>query len=377
MMKTIAMITVHRTLNYGTMLQMYACSELFRERGCQTGVVDYYRPNDFKPEDYRSAAAYCKKRLAVEGAGGLKSKALTGAKGVLLYKDTKRFSDICSRFMKEKLSLTKPYLSYEALRNDPPPADLYVAGSDQIWNSDYNGKIDPAFFLGFAKDGAEKIAYASSIGKEALSEAEGKDFQRYLSDFSAVSVREQSAADILNGLGIEAQAVLDPTLTVNTEKWEKLCSEPVISGPYLLIYKLKGDDTLDRIAYRIAEEKKLPIVRISFSGMKKQKGETTVVLPEIGEFLSLIKGAAYVVTNSFHGTCFSINFNRQFTAVTRQKYNTRIANILKALQIEDRLCTSCDDISAQPADIDYTSVDPILQGKRDESLRWLDRALLS
>lgn len=374
-MKKIAMITVHRTLNYGTMLQMYACSELFRERGYETETVDYYRSRDYRNEDYRSAGAYCKKRIALEGAGGIKGKAVTAAKGVLLYRDTKRFADICNRFMAEKLTLTKPYESLEALRNDPPKADLYCAGSDQIWNSDYNGSVDKAFFLDFAEKGARKISYASSIGKEELSDAEGRVFKEALADFDAVSVREKSAESILHGLGIDAQAVLDPTLTLDIAKWDALCAKPVIKEPYLLIYKLKGDDTLDRTAYRIAEEKRLPIVRISFSGMKKEKGETTVVLPEIGEFLSLIKNAAYVVTNSFHGTCFSINFSRQFTSVTRQNYNTRIANILGQLRIGDRLCASPDDIAAQLSDIDYEAVGTLLTQKRGESLKWLDNAL--
>lgn len=371
-MKQIGMITVHRTLNYGTMLQMYACSKLFKHYGYDTIIIDYYREHDYKEEDFKSVLSYCKKKQTLEKPLGLKRKLISIIKAYSTFEDTKKFYKICNNFINKNLELSNPYYSYYELKKNPPQMDVYCVGSDQVWNSDYNGNIDPTFFFGFINDSQKKIAFSSSIGKDSLTDSEKIEFQKMLVGFKAISVREKKAQELLQMCKIDSKFLLDPTLIINNEEWSTLCSKPVFSKPYLLVYKLKSDDRIDQVAYRIAKKKKISVVRVSFSKLKKKKGETTIVLPSISQFLSLIKNADYVVTNSFHGTCFSINFGRQFTSVPRENYNSRIMNVLSLLSLNSRYCTLEDAIDNQLERIDYDRVVQLLNQKRAESKLWLE-----
>ena len=373
-MKNIAMVTVHRTLNYGTMLQTYACKSLFHEYGCETTLVDYYREKDYRFDDFENFMAYysARKRM-IAGSGFVSSLKLLG-KAFFSYRVTKRFFMMCNSFLKDNVTISIPYYSFNDLNEDPPVADYYCAGSDQIWNSDYNGGIDPVYYLDFTKKG-QKISFCSSIGKTILSEKEQNDMREKLTSFKVISVREKSAQELLSALGIDATDLIDPTLVEDSAFWDSMCSKPILEKPYLLLYKLRADDTIDQIATKIAKEKGLNIVRIAFDQIRKKRGETTIVLPAISEFLSLIKNADYVVTNSFHGTCFSINFHKQFLAVPRKSYNVRIKNILDKLGISDRLFDDNIDVKNYCKKIDYSLVRDNLETERNKAKNWLKTVL--
>lgn len=371
----IAWITVHRTLNYGTMLQAYACNRILREFGYDTLLVDYYRSKDYRDSSFQTPLSYYRFRKRAADAKNLRERLALALKSAASYRSTKRFHAICDAFLREHLTLTEPYDSSEALKRDPPRADLYCAGSDQIWNTEYNGGIDEAFYLTFAPQGRAKLSFASSIGLDRLTEEDGKRVRELLSEFSAISVREESAKSLLGQLGLVSTAVLDPTLLLDAAQWEQLASKPLLDEPYLLIYKLKGDGRLDRAAHEIARQRKLKIVRLAFGHAGKAADETTVILPEVGEFLSLMKNASFVVTNSFHGACFSINFNRQFLAVTRERYNSRLTNVLEKTGLTDRLLTrDAADATALP-DIAFEAVNRRLDAERRNARAWLREAL--
>ena len=375
-MNEIALITVNRTLNYGTILQMYACIKIFKSLGYHTTVIDYHRDNDYKTEDFRNIFSYITKRVATANSKGSK-RLVVLAKSLLSYKDTKRFFSICNIFMDEHMDFSERYFSFEDLKANPIHADVYCAGSDQIWNTDYNGRIDPSFFLAFVDDKSRKISFSSSIGKDSLSEHEKSEFHKYLEHFKAISVREVRAQTILQDIGLKATALLDPTLIIDLATWQSLASPRIINEPYLLLYKLKGNDLIDHIALSIAKEKKLKVVRIAFGHIRKHlyENEVVVTLPTIPDFLSYIANADYIVTNSFHGTCFSINFQKQFSAVPRDKYNSRIVNILTNLDLSDRLCESMDHVSGQMEKIEYSEINKKLIKKRTECTDWLSNAL--
>lgn len=371
----IAWITVHRTLNYGTMLQAYACDRIFREFGYDTLLVDYYRSRDYRDSSFQTPLSYYRFRKRAEGARNPRERLVLALKSAASYRTTKRFHAICDSFLNEHFTLSKPYDSSEALKCDPPLADLYCAGSDQVWNTEYNGGIDEAFYLTFAPPDRAKLSFASSIGMEHFSGEDGKRVRELLGGFSAISVREESAKALLGQLGLVSTAVLDPTLLLDAGQWETLASKPLFDEPYLLIYKLKGDGRLDRAAHEIAMRKKLKIVRLAFGNRGKAADETAVVLPEVGEFLSLMKNAAFVVTNSFHGTCFSVNFNRQFLTVTRERYNSRMTNVLEKAGLSDRLLTRDAADVAALSDIAYEAVNRRLDAERGRARAWLSEAL--
>lgn len=357
------------------MLQTYACKTLFQELNCDFSLIDYYRDHDYREDSLKSLPSYYSFRCKNGDYKGLKGKAIGLAKCAVSYRNVKRFHEICSSFLRKNVGLTQAYYDQNALLQNPPKSDLYVAGSDQIWNTDYNRGVNPAFFLGFAAPNAKKIALASSIGKSSFEEKEREQIKGFLSDFKAISVREDSAQSLLSSIGIPSESIIDPTLMLNAAEWDKLCAERMVEKPYLLIYKLKGDSRLDEIAYKIAAEKKLQVVRISFGRQSGSHGEKVIVLPQIGEFLSLIKHADYVVTNSFHGTCFSINYQRRFLVVTRNNYNTRVENILAKLGLKDRLYRDSMDVSECCAEIDYAEAAGKLEQERTKAKNWLRGAI--
>jgi hypothetical protein len=374
-MKTAGMITVHRTLNYGTMLQMYACAHLFEQYGYNVVYIDYHRENDITDSEMKAICQFVKSR--VERESDLKRKVIVFGKSILQYSDSKKFYDVCKSFTYQNFKLTSPSFSLEDIKNDLPLFDLFCSGSDQIWNSDYNGGVDEAYMLSFVPNGIKKIAFASSIGKDRLNANEKLLFKKYLASYSAISVRERSAKELLSSIGIDAYSVIDPTLMLNTLAWDKIAAPKQINKKYLLIYKLKGDTILDEIAKKIAEKKGLEIVRVSFSRYRRNKNETSIVLPSVNEFLSLVKYADYVVTNSFHGTCFSINYHVPFTVVAREKYNTRVSNILETVGLEDRMMIGFNDNKLIIDDIDFDSVEKKLEFARVQGKEWLNSVVNS
>lgn len=374
-MKSISLVSVHRTLNYGTMLQLYASKRIFEDRGLAFRLVDYYRDTDYAPSDFASWGAFCKKRLFLLAKASFAKRLLLLAKSLLSYGDTKRFFSICSAFLESNFDMTPPCRSFADLEKDPPQSECLCAGSDQIWNPVYNGGMDRTFFLGFGDRKCRRISFASSIGLEDIEENDKNLFQSFLSDFHAISVREESAQRFLASVGIPSTALIDPTLQLSAEEWNKCCPPPIVQSPYLLIYKLKGDSRLDAIAHAVARRKGLPVVRITFSKHVRHRGEKCLPLPAIPEFLSLFKHASHIVTNSFHGTCFSVNFARQFTVVPRTRFNTRMENILSKLQLESRMCPSTAEVDRQCGAIDYEEVGTCLSRERMKAKAWLDSAL--
>lgn len=374
-MKEIAIITVSRALNYGTMLQMYACKLILQNKKAHATFIDYYRKNDFTTQDFKSILYYCRKRLAIDRDKPFFKKILIVFKSCLSYKDNKRFFTICDSFISSHIDLSAPYYSYKALKKANIIADCYCSGSDQIWNSDYNGEVDPAYFLGFIDDKCKKIAFSSSIGKDTLSESEKKEFYSDLKKYYAISVREKIAKKLLSSINLPVTDLIDPTLMVEREEWLKMASKRLVKKPYVLIYKLRGNDVIDKIASSVAGRLGIDIVRITFNKFTKKPKETCVLLPSISDFLSLIINADYIVTNSFHGTCFSINFGKQFTVVPRNQYNSRIENILSLFNLDNRLCTSIESMDKQLTPIDYGAVNSMLSQKRVDSSSWLDDAL--
>ena len=357
------------------MLQTYACKELFKEYGKETVLIDYYRESDYNQEAFKNVFIYYSFRNRNQHPKGIKNKIVLVLKSFASFRTTKRFYNICDSFLTQNICLTKPYQSIQAINDDPPAADIYCAGSDQIWNSDYNNGINETYYLAFAPDNSRKISFASSIGMDLIPPKENEHIKKLLSDFSCISVREEKAEELLESIGIESVNLIDPTLILNKERWSQMSAAPVISEPYLLLYKLKGDNTIDSLAHKIAKQRDLKIVRISFGSQRHISGETVICLPEISEFISLIKNASFVVTNSFHGTCFSINFNRQFYSFARGNYNSRIMNILKKVGLTNRFLSSNIPHPQLASDIDYSAVNIALESERKRAKKWLAEAI--
>lgn len=356
----IAIITLHYIRNYGSVLQTYATQRALEAWGFDSEIIDYTRPN-------AEAGAIIAAGLQRKNLRGLRKLGYTTLKKI----ENIRRSRVCRDFLRQHCRFTRPYPTAEALKAEPPIADIYCTGSDQVWNSEHNGGLLGAYFLDFAPAGARKISLASSIGMDAIKEAERPAMAEYLRQYRAVSVREDRAVTRLQELGISACQLTDPCFWLPREDWEQLAAPRNIQGDYILIYRLTSNSASERFAEKLAEQTGLPIVRVSYYLTHLALPGRMVYTPAVEDFLSLIRHASYVITDSFHGTAFSLIFGREFYAFSPKRYTSRLDSILTLTGTAHRLnlCTPEDS-----APIDYAKVEDILAREQLKARDFLRRA---
>ena len=362
----VAAITLHRVHNFGSVLQAYATQQLLEEAGAAVEIVDYWRPTELPGMEAQMRYNYARwnRNFAMRYA-------YWAVRGRSLHREHRNFSS----FVESNIGLTDMYGSLDSLASAPPQADVYCVGSDQVWNSEYNVAGSEPFFLDFAPEGSTKISFSSSFGKRELTAAERELVQRHLGSFSAVSVREQSAVEALASLGVEATHVLDPTLGLPGERWLPGGDIPVdVPAPYVFVYQLHRNSPIRRVVEEIARRRRLNVVVVrgfrNLTGGRQRDLSNTPV----AEFLHLIRGAAYVVTDSFHGTAFSLNFGKPFNSVFPSKYSERIASLLVKTGTEERAVP--DELSAiNDGELDVAGIGETLDVERSKMRLFLTSAL--
>lgn len=357
--------TMHRGYNFGSALQVYALSEYLKSKKHIPIILDYIptRVNFTKNIQHLFKVIF-----------QLKSNKYTkyNALRALIIHTTNEY--IYNNFFKKNIHLTPKYYSLEEIQVDSLNADIYMTGSDQVWNSNYNQGIDKVFFLSFAPENAKKIAYAASFGKQELEAWEKKETQHLLKRYQAISVRENSALKILQSLEIKnGQHVLDPTLLLSKEQWAERCPRLNIKENYLLIYTVEPNkEQLIEYANLIAKELKLKIYLVEW-GFKKQPGVDKMIC-NISPLtlMSYFIQADYIIASSFHGTAFSVNLNKQFISVAPAHYSTRAKSLLELVKLENRFITNAElDLNRVLSYIDFTSVNEILERQREISTSFL------
>lgn len=339
-MAKIGVVTLHNSINYGGALQAVALNAYLKKQGHEVVFLDYQKPWPV----YNSPFRYRKLRIHYYGNEGVvtKFRILAGMGKTVLsnvfYFRRKRKQDGFKEFVQKYLAVTPHYRSYQDLKESYPECDYYITGSDQVWNNYYTmDRFDKGYFLSFIPDGHKKIAYGASIGG-ARDDAYVKEIISLTSDFKAVSVREKSLEEQMNRLGAAgAVTVLDPTLLLTKEQWLRFVRPSEKKEPYILMYGLEYSQELDRAVRYLREKYGYSIVDI-FPGVTKLKHiKYADGCCSPGEFLRYIKDAAYVVTNSFHGTVFSIIFEKQFLTIPRTRQESRMADLLDSLKLSKNL----------------------------------------
>jgi len=254
--------------------------------------------------------------------------------------------------------------------------DIYVVGSDQVWNCDIIN-YNEAYFLSFIGKNSYGVSYAASIGKDTLSEYETEFFSSRLKNFDMISVREHSTAKIIGNISKgRVFTVLDPTLIINKSKWKNLTSFSVEKN-YILVYMLTNNEEVLKIAKNVSNRLKCKVKYINNSIKKNKYNFTNISGVGPLEFIDLFKNANFIVTNSFHGTAFSIIFQKDFITVPHKTRGTRMRELLNILKLDDRLIEKSDQISSKyNLEINYSAVQPILEVEIKESLEFLTRALM-
>ena len=372
---TVAVVTLHNSPNYGSCLQTYATQKVLASVGASPTIVDYYRADAIPAnETDRALNGQVAKKMPIFKIPGVKALAR-----IPVSRMVKRRAAPLNAFRHGKLNLTpRPYYSIDELEQDPPQADIYCTGSDQVWNSMWNKGFEKAFYLTFAPEGAKRIAYAASIGKSKLDDWEIEPMREELSKYSHISVREAEAADLLDSIGVHgAVPVIDPTLMLTQDDWAELHSDDVPKEPFILIYQLNRNHEFDEYAKRLSEKLGLPLYRIAYGVNERRAGVHTIVCPTVEQFVSLFMSAEYVVTDSFHGTAFSMNLSKKFVSISPGRVSGRIMNLLEMTGETGQYLQDYRDLSVVDNPIDYQHVHQVFEIKRGEARSFLVQALES
>lgn len=273
------------------------------------------------------------------------------------------------------------YLNFNDLKENPPIADVYVVGSDQVWNNNFSVSAE-AFLLGFGDKKVKRVAYAASFGEKTLSEDTKQLFEKYIHDFDSVSVREQSGLDICSSLNVSnPKWVLDPTLLFTKADWSEMLglSDTVEVNKSIFIYTLGNSEIVDRDKF-IGYVNSLKECRIIHSSANNDISGN--ILPTIPEWVSNIKNAKMVITTSFHGMVFCLLNNTNFIILPNTGHaagmNERILSLLILLGLEDHLIEQFSESKVSnifSKNIDWNQVNTILEHQRQFSIEFIQNAL--
>lgn len=366
-------LTCHNVYNYGASLQAFALQEYLKQAGHRVEIIDYlpsYMDKAYRVRfDLYNVSKSSKYYKYVEKMPFLNY--LFVMKNFIqhlikMYRQRNRKKAFDS-FTKCKLQLTDlHYTTFEELSNSNLSAEVFIVGSDQVWNPLFNNGRDPSFFLEFVPPKVRKISYAASLGVSKLEADDSKNISQWLKGFSWISVRESTGVKLLYDMKINADHVIDPVFLLSPEKWRGLCNGSVydnLSG-FILVYNLGAvSDEIQQCAKTLASHKGLKIIAVEDSKEIKYADKS---IKDCGpaDFVKLISNASYVVTNSFHATAFSLIFNKEFFVYIKNTTSSRISDVLSMVNLSERMNTNDFELSIRWDNVNRMLNDSICSSKK-------------
>lgn len=367
----IATITFNHAHNHGSMLQAYALQQFVCKLCKEEKVPVEYTLIDFDTELQRELYNIFKSDFSVKSI-------IKNLLSVIHYRALKsrylKFED----FIHSKCNLSKRYSTMEQLNSEAPLADVYISGSDQLWNVRSQDFSD-VFYLPFVKSG-KRISYAASFGPLKIDwiRYDAEKYASLLSAYNSVSVREEGSADNVEMLtGRRPVVHVDPTFLLTADEWRKIQSKALYkNGKYILLYCLEPTKNQLKMAKAISKKLNLPIVVLRYNN-KNDWFNAFVHKYDAGptDFLAYVDHAALVLTSSFHGTAFSLIYNKSFYVFSGLTDN-RISTILKNVGLEKRSIDSFADISRVSLEaINTKSINEFLDQERKRSATYLKNSM--
>ena len=376
----VGILTILNVNNYGAELQCCALYRKLQQLGYDAEVINYLfgiHPEHVFDGETRTVPIPLKQLIKVKLLPVVQNMfCMFHQKNKRLR--NKRFDEFHAKY--NHLTSTV-YPSVKSLYEAKFNYDVLCIGSDQVWNYMKGYSLEP-FFACFDKNNTKKITYASSIGLSSLSVEAEQVFKKELASFAYISVREQQASEILEKLlNRKIDVVLDPTLILNKQEWIEVAKYDMCpKEKYLLVYivTIKPCDYVLTLARHIAKRRNLKIVRICRDAYPEHSGSDVEEILTAGpsDFVGLFSKAEFVVTNSFHGTVFSINFSKPFYSVIKSHHstNSRLTSILKKLGLEDRIVPVGSQLP-MISDIDFSDPSAKLEAERKLSIEYINKAL--
>ena len=360
----VGILTYHNAINYGAVLQAYALQTVIKNIGICCNIIDYSCP--------AVERQYRRKKLSDHVCW--KAYVMDILSGHRLERKKEEFE----KFRKNNFSTSVKIENATAECFDE--YDAIIVGSDQVFNP-LNTDGDSMYLLDF-QCSAKKIAYAASIGNNELLELWEKkynvDYKLLLRQFDEISFREKDASIFVsNLLGNEYETVLDPVLLAGAEVWQQFQADA--DGEYVFVYNLGNIPLLVDCVKIMHKETglKVYVVNKDIKGDFLLRGFENVSSLSPTDFLEMLSGAKYVITDSFHGTAFSILYHRNFSAIVnpyKVNTNSRIINLLEELQLKEQIVSDAEKFCYKPITT-YSNTDKIIQELQKKSLEWLSKSL--
>lgn len=350
----IGILTFHRAINYGAVLQMYGLYHTLRSLGADVDVIDYRAPFNEK--------RFGKKQLK----DLLRPRVLYG---ILFCNGYQTYNRMSFQSFMEMMTYSKPLYNQKELESCCNTYDRIVVGSDQVWNMGCTTG-DDSYLLPFPITSSKKASYAASIAYSEIPERYGNLYHDTLSKFDFLSVREKNSVKIVSDLvGKPVGCHIDPSMLLTADEWGRLADYCLVpKSSYMLMYLMSEDHALIAKAREVAQKQNLEIVYINNRLFKLRHAvNVSCITPE--QWLGLFLKASYVCVNSFHGLAFAINFNKPFVVryIPKSIANSRLQTILEEYGLTSRLADNL-----QESDIDYGPVNDRIMANRDDAHAYLN-----
>ena len=377
--KSIGIVTIAKVNNYGAELQAYATQCALKKMGHDAEIIDYLYY--VHPEYKKTKMSQPLEKSFVRSCKILLYNLLTRFKQRGYRKELRLRRERFKQFHSENTSFSKTYYSMNELYAASHSYDIYMSGSDQVWNPNSYTSLKP-YLLSFAPRGAKRIAYASSFGVSSIPHTYKALFAENLNQFSSIGVRESKGVEIVEEItNTPVQCVLDPTLLLNKEDWSRVARNlDVFDGKYILVYELADNPYIMELAQLMSKRLNCKVIRLCKDAIRYEDDELAVNVLNAGpaEYLYAFMNAQFIVTNSFHGTAFSINFSKDFYTVISDKKNnnSRQISLLEMFGLTERLVVANTDFDTlTQSHVNYNEVNKRLEEQRVCSFNFITRAI--
>jgi hypothetical protein len=364
----IGILTYQRAHNYGALLQAFALKTYVQNLGHKVELIDYWPK--YHSLEYELIPYFSKRSFL----GKIKSILLLSLLSLRIIKRRAGYIN----FMRSFLGLSKniKYKLVDELAN--VNFDIILYGSDQIWRKHNNPLLkgfDSVYYGEGVSKKIKKVSYAASMGVLALSTENNRFLSNHLGEFKNISVRESNLQfELENRINCKSSLVLDPVFLLDKDVWIKYIPNSLVSEKYIFLYQLKEDPSSIILAQKLQDYFGYRVIEVKADANTFSFGNRYKHSASPFEFLSLIKNAEFVVSTSFHGTAFSVIFEKQFYAIGMGNNSDRVRTLLNTLGISTRLLYSVNDINYDDI-IDYNKVKENLVSSIDLSMSFVKENL--
>lgn len=371
---TAGIITYHDAYSYGATLQCLGLQLFLKNNGIEPQIIDYSMNSYMEFRNKHKMKMLLLRFIKVVKNPIWALKLLNNSRRKVV--ETRKYEEVLAKrnaafdeFREKWYVLTHRYNTISELKDKAPVFDTYICGSDQIWNPNFCD-CDANYFLDFAPEN-KRIAYAPSFGVDVIKKGKRKVLKERIDKIPYLSIREQSGAEIIEEMcKRKAKVVIDPTFLIDSSEWRGIADESNIDLPdkYILTYFIGIDDYIEAAIEKVTLVfQDFEIINLIF--------DKSIYGPS--DFLMLIKNAEFVLTNSFHGCAFCINFNIPFAIIKTLKDFSigaafgRMENLLRILQLEDRIIDGIDNITENLVSMNFSNANTLKKHIVIESASYL------